>query len=289
MRTRIPGLLAAALVLSAVLQASWLASLAEAQTETQTFDTAAAATAAGWTGFRNTINNNNYGFSNTNNTGGLSPAGEAGGIMARSAAISYYADTTLGTTFTRGTAFSASGEFDFFSVGNNFDGGVQLGHIDPTDTTDTVGNSGQDVVGIQLLEDAGLNPNQMRVRAMIRFSDGNEQFGNIFTIVGANTDRLWSYTFNPAGNGSLSVSMDGPGGGVSTLNLVADGRNFALTAFGLSTQDFGGLDGRVVPLFIDNVTFSSLGAVPEPASALIWSIVGGAGLVLARRRRRLVR
>lgn len=63
--------------------------------ETQAFDTPAAAAAAGWTGFRNTLDGNDFGFRTSNHAGGLSPAGEAGGRAARTANLSYYADITL--------------------------------------------------------------------------------------------------------------------------------------------------------------------------------------------------
>ena len=60
---------------------------------TETFDTD-----PGWTGVRNVDVGlgNNYGFSNTDNTGGLSTEGEAGGTIARTTLVSYYADTMLG-------------------------------------------------------------------------------------------------------------------------------------------------------------------------------------------------
>src|SRR5262245_40928496 len=72
----------------------------------ETFDSAATATAHGWTGLNNAVPNNNFGFSATNNTGGT-PGGEAGGPMARNGVVAYYADTTLLGTLVKPDAIEA--------------------------------------------------------------------------------------------------------------------------------------------------------------------------------------
>ena len=94
---------------------------------TQTFDSAP----SGWTQVGTQV-----GFSNTNATGGTSPAGEAGGkIPCHLATRVYYADTDLGGSFTLADAFHVSGEFDITSNGAspyNEEGFV--GYFDTTDS-----------------------------------------------------------------------------------------------------------------------------------------------------------
>src|SRR5688572_29251470 len=79
-------------------------------TEYQNFDTAASTEAQFWTG-QNNGTPNDYGFSNTINAGG--PAGEAGGVFGRTAALAYFADTRVKPTgeafFDLFDAFGASG------------------------------------------------------------------------------------------------------------------------------------------------------------------------------------
>src|SRR5688500_14133324 len=66
----------------------------------QTFDSAP----ADWVGNGNTADGNNFGFSGTDNTGGASGAGEAGGTFSRSVGLHTYADTNIGGTLDLNTA-----------------------------------------------------------------------------------------------------------------------------------------------------------------------------------------
>ena len=119
--------------------------------ETQSFDDAASAAAAGWTGVQNqngTIGTN-YGFSNTNNTGGT--AGEAGGVLPERihGVISYYADTDLDDVLSqKNTALSASGRIRLNSVFT--DGGFKIGWFD---TTTAAGY--QDILGLGIAGGGG--------------------------------------------------------------------------------------------------------------------------------------
>jgi hypothetical protein len=69
----------------------------------------------GWTGFGNSINDNNYGYSiGTINAGG--EAGEVGGTFGRNSKESHYADTHLSQTFTPKQKMSASGKLKLSDV-----------------------------------------------------------------------------------------------------------------------------------------------------------------------------
>src|SRR5687767_7096955 len=78
------------------------------QTVTQTFDSAP----ADWVGSGNTSSGNNFGFLPTDETGGASGPGEAGGTFVRTVGLHYYADTTLGGTLSLNNPLTLSGEFD---------------------------------------------------------------------------------------------------------------------------------------------------------------------------------
>src|SRR5580765_8264589 len=93
---------------------------------------------AGWTGFRNGQDGNSFGFSATNFTGGLSPAGEAGGTIARAPNLAYYADLTLGGSPNLGYRLQASGELSVTSI-SNFNNGVRIGFFDATNTVGLFG------------------------------------------------------------------------------------------------------------------------------------------------------
>ena len=108
----------------------------------------------GWTGLRNqdvTIGNA-IGFSNTNETGGVSPAGEAGGRVARSKEASFYADTNLGGTLNLTNFIQASGEFDFpGTFCPLFNNGIHVGHRNTSlDSTD---DSVTNFIGFEFAED----------------------------------------------------------------------------------------------------------------------------------------
>jgi len=65
----------------------------------------------GWTVLGSGANGNDFGYQATSSHAGGSP-GEGGGTFTRSNFEKYYADTSLGGSFTLGQPFSASGKFD---------------------------------------------------------------------------------------------------------------------------------------------------------------------------------
>ena len=145
------------LVLALIAQTGWGAIL-----ETQHFITEVHAIASGWTelGSRDAgSSGNNYGYSATNNTGGDSQGGEAGGVFARhdtngSLKFSYYADTTLEGPFDVYDSVSASGELYINNplVASGHDATIYVGFFNSTFTTP--GSAAADnVMGFQLRND----------------------------------------------------------------------------------------------------------------------------------------
>ena len=107
-----------------------MSAVARAQvSETQTFDTEASATAAGWTEFGSRDAPFDYGFSNTNNAEGASGSGEAGGTIARGEGVNaYYADLTLGGSSDLSLDLHATGRLKFRQ--DDYDGETYLGWFD---------------------------------------------------------------------------------------------------------------------------------------------------------------
>jgi len=259
-----------------------------ANTETQTFNSGSSAIQAGWTGSNTTVNGNNFGYSPTNNTG-ASPGGEIGGKLARAGDPAYFADRTIGGPYNRSASLSASGEFDVttISVSPPFDNSIFVGHFDP-DAPALNLFAGH--IGFNLAEDSS---SSLRFRAYISFSDGSFYLGNNLYISGfPNSDRTWSYTWNPTGGslglGSLSASIDGPGGGTSTLELGAStiGKDLSVDAFGVSTPGTTRPDGdRHAIVYFDNFSYSQAQAVPEPTIPVL-ILLGAAALGMRFRRRK---
>jgi len=225
---------------------------ANAGMESQTFDTEVSAAAAGWMGFNNGVNGNAYGFSDTDFTGGASPAGEAGGTIARTTERSYYGDTSLGEILTLDDPITASGEFNFRSCACN--NGIQIGHFDP------IANVRINTLGIVVSEPQSINF-EFRVRALISLSDGTQIFSAPLEVTGLDVSRTWNYTWDPNADiaGVLIVNLSGSGGGAVSLGLSQAHRDIgaSFSAFGLSS---GGIDGadptNVAELYIDNVSYT---------------------------------
>lgn len=255
----------------------------------QAFDTEASAAATGWTGFGNSQNGNLFGFSGSDNTGGLSPAGEAGGTIARTENLAYYADGTLGGVLTFDDSITATGEFDILSAAG-FNNANRVGYFDSTDTTGAF-----DFLGFQVAEpQVG---NNLRVLADVVFSNGATlaQSTTPFTIT-PNGDYTWEFSWSPSTNLLRVEFFDSAGVSVgeSSRTLSATQRAFgiSLNAFGLTT---GGIGEPISPnnnadVFIDNLSYTTA-FVPEPASqALLFSgVLSALGLCVLRYRRQWCR
>ena len=97
-----------------------MASAAHGETETQSFDSAESAAAAGWVAVNTTVEGNDYGWSDSANAGGV--VGEAGGTVARATTIDYYADTSIGE-LTLDDFMTASGKFLVTNLSADYSGG----------------------------------------------------------------------------------------------------------------------------------------------------------------------
>ena len=271
-----------------VAAAALIGSVAQAQYgyETQTFDNATSVFNAGWNGSGNTANGNSYGFSNTDNTGGASGAGEAGGLFARSttANASYYGDTTLLSQFLLNDQFiEASGELALVQRNDTQGVVVQVGHFVPDHLFRLF-------MGFRVVDGPGL----------VDFSIRPIMIGTNFTGgVGAETGPAttlspgtysWSYVYDPHANGAdgaltlyVTNSLNAQ---VVNSTAIVDAVTKALrpgwkvNAFGFSNGATGTDDsGQTDTIFVDNVIYS---AIPEPTGV---ALLGAAALLILRRRK----
>ncbi len=286
--------LRASMLISVLLIMGLLSNTASsALIEVQPFDNATSAAMAGWSSFGSAANGNNYGFSNSDFTGGASPAGEAGGVFARSGSASYYADLTIGGTLTRSQEIEAAGEFDITSISTSstFNGSVLISHFD---SSSPIPNVFAGLVGFNVLEETD---NSVRVKAQVAFSDGTLLVGNELILTNLpDVDRLWSYSWDPTGGafsrGQLTFSINGPGGGISSLDvgLAHDGMDFALDAFGMSTPIvMNPNQDETITLFIDDARYTSV--VPLPATLWLFgsSLLGLIGITRRKSKRHITR
>jgi hypothetical protein len=235
---------------------------------------------------------NNYTWSNTNNTGGASPAGEAGGTYARTSALAYFADTGVNQPaatepfFDLFDRFSASGELNLktTSTANSFFG---VGHFDR--------GTDQNVLGQSML---GFTVGQASPTTYAITSVAVAQGGQSVNLAAG--QYLWNYTYDPnfSGNdGRLTVEIRNMSNVVlHTLvsNVVfgaKDGRSasgtgpglhyFNIDSFGIASgQSSTNLVADTLEAYIDGVSYTM---VPEPSSL---ALAGALGALTVRRRRR---
>ena len=258
-----------AFILSVAMLAVFAAAPAWAQlSETQTFDSEAAAAAAGWTQV-----GSHLGFSMTDNTGGTSPAGEAGGgLPTQAGGVQVYADLDLGGALSLADDFSASGEYDVQSLtGPNWDWihGV-IGFFDSSHSNGVYGT------GVVFLH-ADDTPTSQRIYPVV-MQDG-AWLGHGHSVFRLPNDG--DYTFDLAWDATamaatlrifdssgVEVQNDAGelGGAVAAVSAedVAAFPADALNAFGMGSQFPQGGGDLVTELYIDNVTYTSL--VPEPST-----------------------
>ena len=242
---------------------------------TDTFDTD-----PGWEQFNMPFDGNDLGYSATNYAG--TGAGEIGGAFSRTGGIVWYGDTDVGQ-LQPSTSISASGSVNPVSVDSGYNSNSFIGHFDRDGFSDTwpAGTEGVNGVGFHFSEQT---IDSLRVFYRVGLSQGE-----LFTIEGLNTARIWSYEYLPdAGDfGSFSLSISGIGGGFSTIELSEEQRSSigTLDTFGLAVGPLGGsLDGNL-QLYVDDVTYSSASSVPEPTTLGLFA-AGLAGLGFSARRRK---
>jgi len=256
--------------------------------ETQNFDSAASASASGWTGLNNTSDGNSFGFGNTNNTAGTSPAGEAGGTFARSTPPSYYADLTVGPTpgsgFNVHTSFAATGEL-FLGAPSNPDNNLELiGYFrtasaapaDPSNMNaglqfqDRGDNNYNVIAQFALDNDSGQVPVSIAPGVYTWEFDyvaGTPSTTGVFTATIRDTSLTVVY--------NQTILIDA----VEKLNPT---RQLLMDGFGLASGGRGAPNAaNTHEIFIDGLEYS---VIPEPGAAL--GLVGGLLTLSIGRRRR---
>jgi len=237
-------------------------------TRTETFDTGP--------GFftsesGNQSGGNSFGFSNTNNTAGASPAGEIGGTFARTSGFSHIADAALGGSFSRSDDFSLSGEL-VFTAANNPDGTIGIGYFN-------TGNPGFEAVGLNIAEPP--SPGQgFRVFLMIRDNTGAQLLSGLSSVP-LNSPTTFSLTYdgNPDGSGTLSGTV---GGQFQTVSGPANASS-VFDGFGIGAGYVGTNNaGLTASAFADNLSYSVL--VPEPGSIAL--LLSCTAIFAGRRLRR---
>jgi len=286
-----------ALVLSLTANASALL------TETQTFDDQASASAAGWAsgGVDNGGNPapSQVGWVNSNNAGGASGAGEAGGPHdfigypdgTRFSQPRYYADVDLGGTVTDADTISANGVYKISSANASCDN-VGLSHF-----TSTIVSGASDPLAAGLFIDDGGGGGDPTVYACLY---GLKDGGGVWKHMPGSgvlqwtkgNSITWTYTYyggvDPSHEKYRKVEAyfeqtDNPSNNITlTTNAMPTDAHFELDAFGIHGQQYwtGGNGNYYGDIFMDDVTYSS--NVPEPATV---AILGLGSLVLLRRRR----
>lgn len=257
---------------------------AETMQVTQTFDTLASTTAAGWTAFQTTINGANYGWSNTSTVTGT--GGEAGGIFVRtgSTAPSYFADTTIGQSGTTyGTINRAletltwSGKFNLSNV--NFDGGFLIGYA----TSGTTGIMRSTQTGL-LIQNPATAGDPFRAGFTVGTGTSANSASPTFNLTQGVT-YSFSMTWTPAltGGGTMSGSISGTAvpswSTTSTVPVLFD-------VFGIVAPGGGSPNStlKTGSSYFDDLTYA---VVPEPSTIMmVLGAVGSSTLWLARRTRR---
>ena len=257
---------------SVIVVISLMAAPAGAITETQTFDSAALAMAAGWTEVESRTPPNDFGFSDTNNAEGAA-AGEGGGSIPRTGANphSYYADITVGGPQDLSMDLHATGKLKFQNI--DADGEYYFGWFDAVRAG--LPDSTEDYIGFRVFEDQGSG---WRVRASIDGNTGSDMLVPDDTAIAL--DIVWDADGGDvAGDGKLTVTMTH--GVTALVDSVQGSSSIVWDAFGLMAND-GGPDGRLAVLWYDDLEYT---VIPEPGTMTLLGM-GLLGLVGFGWRRR---
>jgi hypothetical protein len=240
------------LVLATAAVQAGLAGAAFAQTETENFDSAP----VDWLARGNP---DTYGFSNTDNTGGASGAGEAGGDIFRDPNVAYYADLTLGGMLTEQHAFSASGELNVDNyVGLNSENMIAFFEQGKEDLVGDGGPGANNVVGLHILDSSATN-----IRLSARIYDSTAPVGTYRhddpTPATPNMDNIASFSLDwDPGTRTLSARVFNASGTQLGLaqSVLPAGKTFRVNAFGLYTGLTGSRTNEQHDAHIDAVTYS---------------------------------
>jgi len=229
----------------------------------------------GWRSFNLPVDNNDFGFRNSNFAGGNT--GEAGGFFSQTDQVAWYGNDTIGN-FTGNNIISASGLMNIYNVEPDYNNNIQISHFDSNGPPHING------MGFQILEYpiTGQTTNPSSFRIFYKIGDTE---GLLFIINGIKESRTWSYLYDPndGSYGSLTVSVSGSGGNTATVFLSGSQRNSigTLNTFGLAEKADNDAYLKQSEFYIDNVSYSG---VPEPATMLLLGS-GLVGLAVIGRKR----
>jgi hypothetical protein len=252
-------------------------STANAALISESFDSAASASANGWVAVGNGVDGQVVGWANDNLAGGV--AGEGQFNVSRGAETRY-ADTTLGMTINGNTSggFTMSGLLNITAIGAGGDTGVPpiLGFF----------SSPTDYLGIMFRNEGALNWGIRMVKTGdgIVLGDGGGPDRNL----ALNTSRTFSMTFDPTlgANGTITASVSDAGAPISFE--LSPFQRFQLNSmsfdnFGLFKQGNGADQNEFVRLRIDNVSYTGVG-VPEPSTLTLVMLLGTVAFGLRKPR-----
>ncbi|HWP40403.1 MAG TPA: hypothetical protein VNL70_05710, partial [Tepidisphaeraceae bacterium] len=238
--------------------AAGLSAVAAGATRTENFDISP----AHW----QRVGTTDYGFSNTDNTGQESPAGEAGGRFRRLEQRDYYADTTIGV-LTQNDAFFSTGEL-FVGNAATADNEAWIAHF----STET-GSVNRNIVGLSIVEGRPDPSTGFRFTAHIYDSSGNEQRPEALNFPykdesGNPILYKYYYAWDPDADRLTTRLLNPDGSLVQEIVLDAGPVQFTLNAFGLTGVITPGQDpGKFSDVFIDAATYT----IASPAAAQ-WNV-----------------
>ncbi len=231
--------------------------------ETQSFDSEISAEAAGWTG--NGLNRDNnlgtdFGFSATDNAGGSSGIGEAGGFFPRlQTPVAFYGDTDLGGDLSLDDVLAATGNFMISNL--DFDGEIWLGWFDATDSPNRT-----DFIGLHVREPNDATRPDFRGLASYFLADGTNDIGD-FVAVPEGELLEFALIYDPVGGlgmGELQVFITNRDTGdvIIIANQLNDSDRMEgseFNAFGLTTSGGAGsnVPTRLAELYIDDLMYTS--------------------------------
>jgi hypothetical protein len=232
--------------------------------ETQSFDSEILAEAAGWAD--NGLNRDNnlgtdFGFSATDNAGGSSGIGEAGGFFPRlQTPVAFYGDTDLGGELTLDDTLAATGNLMISNL--DFDGEIWLGWFDATDSPNRT-----DFIGLHVREPNDATRPDFRGHASYHLADGTYDVGD-FVAVPEGELLEFALIYDPVGGlgmGELQIFITNRDTGdvITIVNQLNDSDRLEgaeFNAFGLSTSGGAGsnVPTRLAELYIDDLMYTSL-------------------------------
>jgi hypothetical protein len=211
----------------------------------ETFDTEVSTRENGWTGIGNRTSPNNYGWADADIVLGTGTSGAVGGVIARAAAYSYFADTNIGI-FDRTKTLHLSGSFRLEN--DNFDGSFFLGYFDHNNLP-APGAPINNFLGIQI-DEPGANPDLFRSWARVYDNAvvGSDQI-NLSQNTTLTFDLLWTGSAN--GSGTLTGTLAG-----QPVNVTVGEGAGTFTAFGLLIRGISDTDLKTGNCYFDNLAYT---------------------------------